>query len=241
MPSSRRLYVSGHGASLRGYVSDDRGDLASTLELREAQTLRPPNPDDLRTFWQNAGLSTMTGDEIAERYGVTRQAVHNWRQKAGIEELTVQQQKRADRKSEIAKALSAGKTSRQIASECKTTANLVRKVAAERGVPLRTMKRPADDEIVRLAEGKTWRELAAACGLALPTLRHYVYSHPVLSQQVTPRLAREPTGDKAHGKIDIELLRQMHQSGQSAYRIANLFGAGIPSVMYWLKKLGLRG
>jgi transposase len=239
--SSRRLYVTGEGAKLRGYVTDDRGDLASTLELREAQSLRTPNPDDLRTFWANAGLSALTNAQIAERYGVTRQAVHNWRAKAGIAEPTPQAQAREDRVERIIAALSPEKTSGEIAREVGTTAYTVRQVAREQGVVLRTMRRPSDLEIVALAEGRTWRELAEACGVAVHTLRHYVYKHPELSAQVCARVVRSPTGDAAHGKIDPERLATMHAAGMSAHAIANAFRVEIASVMYWVKKLNLRG
>ena len=92
---------------------------------------------------------------------------------------------------------------------------------------------------MRLSEGRTWRELAAACDVQLPTLRNYVYANPSLSAQVRSRLARQTVGPASHGKVDPDEVRRLHAEGLTRYAIAQRLGVERMTVTHWLTKLGL--
>lgn len=241
MKSPNRLYVSGNGETLQFHSSTSLAGLKKTLPTEQAETVRTPNPDDLRDLWRRKNLYPLTNEQIAEMFDVSRQAVCMWRRKAGIKEEFAHVKKRRERAEKIKALLSPERTAFEIAEEVGTTAGTVRRVAEKAGITLlvRSTKRPSDSEIVKLAAGKTWRELAAACGVELASLRQYVYANPALAEKLRRKLARTSTGSKSHGKIDVDRLVSLYRNGLSAYQIARHFNVETPSAVYWIRKLHL--
>jgi len=181
--------------------------------------------------------------EVEALFGVTRQAVNLWRVKGG-DDLPRRCETMTDEVDErVLPLLDSSKTVIEIAAETGETTHTLRAVAARHGVTFRNgaAKKPSDDEIIRLAEGRTWRELAAACGVTLPTLRNYVYAKPRLSTQIRARLTRQRVGPEAHGKVDPEEVRRLHAEGLTRYAIAQRLGVERMTVTHWLTKLGLLG
>lgn len=202
---------------------------------------RFPDPDELRHYWMAEKLYELTTDEVQAKLGVSRQAVSNWRKKAGADLPRLSDARREDRHARIRAALSTTRTAKEIATELGTTPAEVKMIAEQQGVTLldKSRKKPDDDEIVRLAVGRTWRELAEVCNVSLYTLRNYVYADPDLREKVCGNLVSEPMGQPTHGRIDVDELIRMYGEGLSTFKIAAHFGTQPMSVIYWLKKLGI--
>ena len=239
---SLRLYVCGEGDAVEFFLSPGPESLKARLTPEQAATMRVPDPDDLARFWALHDLGEKTSRQVAAQIGVSRQTAVNWRRKIGLDALAVVRRREAQ-KATLRGLLSDDQTANQVAARAGVDPTTVRRVAREAGVQLAYGRcvRPSDERIVALAAGRTWSELAQACGIQVNTLRQYVYARPELSAQVRAVVRRELTGPKAHGKVDVEKLKAMVAEGKGPYAIAKHFGVEIPSINYWLKKLGLKG
>jgi len=233
----RRLWCAGEGESWR-CVAETR----AAAELALGGPVRSATPDDCRRLWLDFRLHKLPVREVATMFGVSRQAVDIWRAKGGDDLPRRCDVMHEDDDARVLTLLDPTKCITQLAAETGETAHLLRTVARRHGIvlPRGTVKKPTDDEIVRLAGGRTWRELAAVCHITLPTLRNYVYARPQLSAQVTARIRRQPSGPASHGKVDGDVLRRMVAEGSSVYAIAKHLQVEPMTVRHWLKKLGLR-
>lgn len=233
----KRLFCKGEGASFKWVMADNKAEALKLL----GEGTHQPDPDDLRHLWMSERLYDKTPQEIQTMFGITRQALSLWRQKAGAD-LPLRSEHMAAQKREAIKALlSPDKTPMDIAKEVHCTTELVKEIAAEAGVKLanRQQKKPEDDEIIRLSQGRTWRQLAEVCGVSLPTLRHYVYARPAMAESIRARIVYEQFGAPSHGRVDVDKLVEMYESGQTAYAISKHFGTESVTIIYWLKKLGI--
>ena len=233
----RRLYVAGAGEDLRYCTALNVEDAARML----GSDCRTANPDDLRTVWRLAKLESLSGREIRERLGVSRQTVDNWWWRAGGEgSLPRRSEFRAKEKIKKIRALVQAHPNQSVSTLAVATgvrADVVREVAAEVGVRLPTArKRPSDEELVAIAAGKTWQEFADAVGLQLSTLRTYIYARPKLSKAIRKVRAPQSKGGRAHGKIEPEKIVALHKEGHSAYRIAQIMKVEQMTVRHWLKR-----
>jgi hypothetical protein len=238
MRTPRRLWCAGEGATWRWHVATSREDAISALEW----PVRSATPDDCRRLWIDLRLHEKTGNELTALFGVTRQAIDIWRAKGG-DDLRRRSDALADEAdARLLPLLDVAKSVTQLAEETGESIYALRLVAKRNGIKLTsgTTKKPCDEEIIRLAEGRTWRELAAACHITLPTLRNYVYAHPKLSAQVCARITRQKNGPASHGKVDPEEIRRLHGEGLSRYAIAERLGVEQMTITYWLAKLSLR-
>ena len=238
MRTPRRLWCAGEGANWRWHVATSREDAVATLEL----PVRSATPDDCRQLWIDLQLHEKTGKELEALFGVTRQAIDMWRAKGG-DDL----RRRSDALVDEADArllplLNTDKSAPELALETGESIYALRLVAKRNGIKLRNgvVKKPTDDEIIRLAEGRTWRELAAVCHITLPTLRNYVYARPQLSAQVCARITRQTNGPASHGKVDPEEVLRLHAQGLSRYAIAERLGVEQMTISHWFKKLDVR-
>ena len=234
---AKRLYCSGEGPTFKYGMMSSREEAISTLGS-DAHT---PDPDELRRVWVENKLEEKTPEEIRAMFGISRQALSMWRQKAGTDLPNAQRHRAEQRRYAILAALDPEKSVNDIARELHTSPAEVRAIAEEVGVELavKNRKKPEDNEIVRLSVGKTWRELAAACNVSLPTLQHYVYARPALAQRIRAGIVREPSGADAHGRVDVDELIERFKAGESNYSIANRFKVQPICITYWLNKLGL--
>jgi hypothetical protein len=238
MRTPRRLWCAGEGATWRWNVATSREDAVAALKL----PVRSATPDDCRRLWIDLRLHEKTGNELTTLFGVTRQAIDIWRAKGG-DDLRRRSDALADEAdARILPLLDIDKSATELALETGESVYALRLVAKRNGIRLRNgvAKKPADDEIIRLAEGRTWRDLAAACGITLPTLRNYVYARPTLSAQVCARITRQTNGPASHGKVDPEEILRLHTQGLSRYAIAERLGVEQMTITYWLAKLSVR-
>lgn len=234
---SMRIYCVGEGSSFKHGMFLGKDAATGILGVGA----HPPDSDELRTIWLQEKLYELSPQQVQERFGVTRQAVSLWRKKAGIDLPNVTEHRRAQRQDRIRSALDPAKSAAEIALEVGTTPSEVKQVAQTMGVKLaiKNKKKPSDAEIIRLSEGRTWKELADACNVTLATLRNYIYARPELSKEVCSQLLSEPTGEPSHGKIDVEELIKLYSEGLTPFKIAKRFDTQPMAVIYWLKKLDL--
>jgi transposase len=234
----KRLFCTGDGPDFRYGMFPSKADAAASFN----SPARTPDSDDIRRVWQENKLHEKTPEEIRALFGITRQALSLWRIKAGVDLPNYRQHTNDQAKAKVREVFDPTWTAAALAELTGTTIKIVKEVAAERGVnlPKGSEKKPSDDEIIRLADGKNWRELAKACNVAVATLQHYVYAKPELAQALRARMDREQTGAPSHGSMyDVDKMLELYQSGSSAYQIAQHFEVQPMTIIYWLKKLGI--
>ncbi len=238
---ARRLYVAGSGKDLVFCTAAN----AEEAQLALGTGFRAPDPDDIRVVWELGKFDRLSSAEVYERLGVRRQTVDYWFRKAGgnlprrRERL---EQEREERIRELLQDRKRRRSATEIARLANTTASRVREMAKALRVKLNTNhKRPSDDELVRLAEGRTWPELAAAAGLRLSSLRSYVYARPELSARIAAVRKNRPSGRESHGKVDPKKLAKLANKGLSAYAISLQLGVEQMVIRYWMRKLAQKG
>lgn len=238
MRTPRRLWCAGEGVNWCWHVTEKREDAVTELKL----PVRSATPDDCRQLWIELRLHEKTGKQLEALFGVTRQAIDIWRAKGGDDLLRRSEALVDEADARLLPLLDVTKSVTQLAEETGESIHALRVVARRNGVTLTsgTKKKPCDEEIIRLSEGRTWRELAAACHITLPTLRNYVYARPTLSAQVCARITRQTNGPASHGKVDPEEIRRLHTQGMSRYAIAERLGVEQMTITHWLKKLDVR-
>lgn len=238
MKAARRLWCIGEGEEWKWHVAETREIAATAL----GNSVRSATPDDCRRLWLDLRLHEKPMRELSAMFGVTRQAVDLWRAKGGDDLPRRCDTIRDQEDARVLPLLDRTKCITQIAAETGESVYLLRSVARRHGIrlPNGTTKKPSDEEIIRLAEGRTWRELAAACNVHLATLRNYIYARPHLSERVGARIRRQTSGPASHGKVDQDVIRRMLLDGQSVYAIANHLNVEQMTVRHWVKKLGLR-
>lgn len=238
---ARRLYVAGSGKDLI-YCTAETNEEA---QLALGPGYRFPDPDDIRRVWELGKLDQMSSAEVYERLGVRRQTVDYWFRKAGgnlprRRERLVQE--REERIRELFMDRKRRRTATEIARLAGAAISTVRVLAKKFNVKLSTgHKRPSDDELVRLATGKTWPELAAATGLRLSSLRSYIYARPELSARIAAVRKARPSGRESHGKVDPKKLAKLANKGLSAYAISLQLGVEQMVIRYWMRKLAQKG
>ena len=233
----RRMFCAGHLQSLKYGMCEDRVEAKAKL----GPDAHLPDPDEMRHIWMAEKLYELDTDGIKAKLGISRQAVSQWRKKAGVDLPNRQAHQRQVRIDRILEVMDESKTAAEIAEEAEASVDEVKDVAQQLGMTLlnKGQKKPEDDEIIRLAKGRTWKELAAACNVTLATLRNYVYARPDLRSKVCEHIVYEAQGNPTHGKIDVDVLLEMYGKGVSAFKIAQHFDTQTIAVIYWLKKLGL--
>ena len=238
MRTPRRLWCAGEGATWCWNVATSREDAVAALKL----PVRSATSDDCRQLWIDLRLHEKTGKQLEALFGVTRQAIDIWRAKGGDDLLRRSDALVDEADARLLPLLDVAKSVTQLAEETGESIYALRLVAKRNGIKLTsgTTKKPCDEEIIRLAEGRTWRELAAVCHITLPTLRNYVYAHPKLSAQVCARITRQTNGPASHGKVDPEEIRRLHAQGMSRYAIAERLRVEQMTITHWLKKFDVR-
>lgn len=151
---------------------------------------RPATDDDVRTFWQQAQLDAVPVAEACARLGVSRQTLANWRARVGI--APRRQRVGGHELERVLEQLRAGLTVTAVAGWLGLHESTVRRAARAAGVtPARCSRKLPDDELVELARGRTWQELAAVTGRAISTLRARAYRSPALSRRLRDVMGKE--------------------------------------------------
>lgn len=237
---AKRLYVAGHGQDLVFCVAADMEEGKLTL----GPTCRLPDPDDIRVVWELGKFGQLSSAELLTRYGVRRQTVDYWYHKAGgdlLRRRTFLDTVRLDRVKELVLDKRKKRSATQIARCTNTSTTTVREIAKRYRVKLpSTLKRPSDDKLVELANGRTWPELAEAAGMRLASLRSYVYSNPELAARIREVRKAQPCGPQSHGKVNRKKLVHLANKGLSAYAISVQLGVEHMVVRYWMRKLAHR-
>lgn len=234
----KRLFCTGQGQDFRYAMHANKKE----AEAAFGSPARIPDSDDMRRVWQENKLHEKRPEEIQALFGITRQALSLWRIKAGTDLPNFRQHAAEQARAKVKEVLDPTWAASDIAKLADVSVDIVKEVAAEMGVtlPKKTTKKPSDDEIIRLAEGKNWRELATACNVTVATLQHYVYANQELAQTLRERMVSEPSGAPSHGRMnDVDKMVALYAAGNSAYSIAQEFKMQPMAIIYWLKKLGI--
>jgi len=234
---AKRIYVAGEGKDLVFCIVESREDAKITL----GPSFRVPDPDDMRIVWRLAKLDSMTGEQATALLGVSRQTIHNWWHKAGGAGVLPRRSDHTElhRREKMRQvAMHSGESPTRIAKKLGTSIAHVKQMAQKMGVQLSNgQKRPSDEQLIELAKGRTWYELAEASGLQLSTLRTYIYKRPELSAAIAAVRKRSLSGKAGQGKIDVEKLRQLRSLGYSAYRISQELRVEPMTIRHWFKRL----
>lgn len=173
-----RLYVAPGAIDAPGFL------LAPSLAAAKAvePSAKVCRDADLPLFWRRNALGSLSVTQVAERFKVSRQTVNAWRRRAGLEAVP---RGGSNRRDAVLVELRAGALATDVAERHKLHPATVRRLAQAAGVALaKRSRRMTDDQLVQLAEGKTWHELAQAAGLSICTLRNRVYGDPALSRRI---------------------------------------------------------
>jgi transposase len=176
---------------MRRLYRDDDGEflLAATLAdaRRESPGARVAVDDDVRDYWREAKLGEQSARQVASALGVSPQTVANWRARAGVP----RRRSRCDLGLTVASLLASGATAEQAAQAVQRHPATVRRIAKAAGLkPSRVSRKLTDDELVQVAAGRTWAQLAEVTGRAISTLRTRVYSDPTLARRLRAVMIR---------------------------------------------------
>lgn len=235
--ASKKMFCVGAGDLFRYALACTKKEAESILGVGAHR----PSSDELRRIWVDNRLHERTPATIKSELGISRQALWAWRQRVATDLPKHREFASIQRQQRIAQHIDQSKSITLLASEIGVSPNLIRKFAGENNISIvnRARKKPDDVTIIQLAKGRTWKQLADACGITLGTLRNYVYQRPQLSQEIRKYITYETSGAPAHGKLDIDRMTDMHAKGISAYAISLELGVHQMTVAYWFKKLGL--
>lgn len=199
--------------------------------------------DVLRELYVNRELPATT---IGERLGCSHRTILNWVERFGFEKHT----SRPTRPSELQDAswvfseyVEKGRSAAEIGDSLGCTPHTVLKAVREHGyeehIQTNAAKRPDElDDPDWLREHYserllTMREIASELGCHYSTVRDAIHEHDI-DVQMGPRTgAHEPLRDA-------DLLRELHDQGLGARRIAEELGVSSTSVGRWLHKHGIQ-
>lgn len=174
-----RIYRDADGAFFRTQ------SLAIARQL--SPTARVATDSDLADYWQVEELDRRTMSELVEYLGVSRQTVCNWRDRAGAFVPLLQR----DVSLTIGSLLRSGASIRQVAATVQRHPATVRRIARRLEIKPRAEPRKiGDDDLVQLATGRTWAQLAEAVGRSISTLRTRIYSDPPLARRMRAVMVR---------------------------------------------------
>jgi transposase len=231
-----RLYVAGEGELIRFTTANNME--AAKEKLGDAA--RTPNDDDCRHVWIVGQFHLLSSEELQEKYGVSRQAAANWRERGGPGLVTRREHSTKSKVAAMHQILTTQKriTAAQVAKQVHGSSRLVVELANQLGVSLAKGHRrmPEDADLVELQRGCTWQEFATKTGLRLSTLRNYIYARPELAKALKDVRKPTVTGPAAHGTFPKEKALAMHLKGMTPHKIAETLRVEQMTVRYWIRK-----
>lgn len=147
---------------------------------------RPANDDDIRAWWTLEGLDDQTTEDACRRLRVKRQTLALWRRRAGRRskprlDLALIERAVAD--------VATGRTIEAVARELGIRYDTLRRKVRAAGIVVR--REPiSDDDLVRLAAGRSWSELAAVVKYHPATLQRRVYKNSDLAARMRAVMVR---------------------------------------------------
>lgn len=182
----RRLYVSTITGQSIVWVDGTMAE--ASLRFSDAKVA---TPNEIRAWWESEGLGSVSVTEICERYKVSRQIYHAWRRKAGVpifkrKPLTVDQLR------EIAARVEAGSPVEIEAANVELTEPVLRRKLRALGVsiPRAVVVAYTDENLVELATGRSWAEMAEVAGQSVAHLQRRIYGNKDLAQRVRAVMLR---------------------------------------------------
>lgn len=185
-PNGRRLFVS-DGVSGRNYVLAETTLAARLLEPGAVAA----SDAQVRDFLSELGDESTS--ELVRRLRVSRQTLHHWRRRAGLRSAPAPTRGLLSlaRDRAILDAIRDGASVVEAARAAGCSESTVRRIARAANVkPAPLNPYPADAELVELARGKTWTDLAAALGRRETAARAWIYARPKLARAVRAVMVR---------------------------------------------------
>ncbi len=177
----RRLYVS-DGSPPVFFIDSSMAEAAC-----RHSNARPANDDDIRAWWTLEKLDDQTTEDACRRLRIKRQTLALWRRRAGC-----QSKPRLD-PALIARAVAdvaTGRTIEAVARELGIQYDTLRRKVRAAGVAVG--REPiSDDDLVRLAAGRSWSELAAVVKYHPATLQRRVYKDRDLATRMRAVMIRK--------------------------------------------------
>lgn len=233
-----RLYVCGNGRNMQYCVAHSLEQAEQTLKAN----CRIPDSDDIRIFWLKSGIGRMSMEECLQTFGVSRQTLHNWRNKGGADLQFYKTGLRKEKTAQLHKDIAT--LSHLPIAELSAMYNLgyrtVIRIAQEHGVELkRDRSLPSDELLLEKAAGKSWYELADLLNRPTQSLRTTLYKqrpHLIARlQEVMRRSAQAKDTVRAQMKRKIS---ELGKKGVTPYAIAQQLKCDRKTVIAHLQKVG---
>lgn len=182
----RRLYVSTMNGATTFWVDSS----VANASLRFADA-RPASGTDMLAWWELEKIESLPVDEACRAYGVSRQTYHAWRRKAGVS-MKRRPPASAEKLREAGLRVVAGgdvaEAARSVGLAKDTLIRKLRRLGFSIVTPRAVM--PSDDDLVALATGRSWAELAAVVQRSVGHLHRRVYGNKDLAQRVRAVMLR---------------------------------------------------
>lgn len=234
-----RLYVASHGIKLKWCLAETLKH--ATVQL--GQPARIPDADDLRIFWNKSNIANMTPEERKKAFNVSRQTMSTWRRKGGGDLKTLRDAKADKRRHRVQMYLKSDPDASiyKIAAVTGFSYRTIQNALKALGVQPRKgqQKRiPPDAELLALAEGKTWREIADTLGVSLTSLRMHVYANKSLAEEIRRVRRHVPNNQPAINPQHLKKIKAMGKDGATAYAIAETYKLEMMTVRARLMRWG---
>lgn len=219
-----RLYVAGIGIKLKWCLAENMNKATTQL----GQQARIPDADDLRIFWTKSNIASMTPEERKKTFNVSRQTMSTWRRKGGGDLKTVRASTLEKKRMRIQALLKSVPDISIYRISCLTgfSYRMIQAALDEMGVQVRKGQKKRilpDEELLALAAGKTWREIADALGVSLTSLRMHVYANKALAEEIRRVRRHVANNQPAINPQHLKKIKELGKNGATAYAIAEIY------------------
>lgn len=237
------IYCAGKGEGVKFVVVSS---LEGALKELGAKP-RVPNGREMKLFWKENGLSSLTHRGIAEKYNISLATAWNWASRAG----QVTGDTRVVKREVALRALRETGSVHAASKASGLTLQSIYRLSAVNNIALAKpaprgggLVRFTAEEFVETAKGKTWKQLAAALKLRVGTARNYA-SRKKLTAQLREVMVQDKSVRGAARKsvkrqrlqhAEVDTIVSMLRDGTEPKEIAKALGLRLAVVNYWLLK-----
>ena len=237
------IYCAGKGDSTKFAVVTAVDEAARVLGAKP----RTPNARDMKFFWKQNGLSSLTHKGIAEKFDISLATAWNWAHRAG----QVVGDTRVVKREVAIRVLRDTGSVHAAAKASGLTLQSIYRLASLNGI---TLARPesrggrtvrfTSEEFVATAKGKTWKQLAAAMKITPGTARNYASRKKITAQLREVMVLGKPVRGEPRKSVrrqrlqhaEVDTIISMLRDGTEPKEIAKALGLRLAVVNYWLLK-----
>ena len=237
------IYCAGKGDDTKFAVVTSVDEAAKVLGAKP----RTPSAREMKLFWKQDGLSSLTHKGIAEKYNISLATAWNWASRAG----QVTGDTRVVKREVAIRVLRETGSVHAAVKASGLTLQSIYRLASLNGI---TLARPESrggrvvrftaEEFIEAAKGKTWKQLAAAMKITPGTARNYA-SRKKLTAQLREVMVADTRGRGEKRKsskrqrlqhAEVDTIVSMLRDGTEPKEIAKVLGLRLAVVNYWLLK-----